>query len=167
MNAIPTPAIEIQLGEHIEQLPDLLDDQALAEWACAAARGAGGAVGEITLRVVDASESRALNYRYRGKDAPTNVLSFPFEMPEGIPVEHQDMILGDIALCAEVVDREAVEQGKLPEAHWAHMVVHGVLHLLGFDHLHEHEAADMEALETRILAGLGFPDPYLQTMETE
>lgn len=167
MNAIPTPIIEVQLGEQTEQLPDIPDDQTLAEWACAAARGAGGAVGEITLRVVDSSESRALNSSYRGKDAPTNVLSFPFEMPEGIPVEHQDMILGDIAICAEVVAHEAAEQGKLPEAHWAHMVVHGVLHLLGFDHLHEEEAADMEALETRILAGLGFPDPYLQTLEME
>ncbi len=161
MNAIPVPTVEVQLGEQIDALPDAIDDQRLGEWAAAAARGAGGAMGEITLRIVSPEESRALNHDYRGKDAPTNVLSFPFEMPEGIPVEHQDLILGDIAICADVVAREAAEQDKLPEAHWAHMVVHGVLHLLGFDHIEDDEAADMEALETRILIALGFPDPYL------
>src|SRR5690606_22494664 len=100
MNAIPVPTVEVQLGEQIDALPEAIDDQRLSDWAAAAARGAGGAMGEITLRIVSPEESRALNHDFRGKDAPTNVLSFPFEMPEGIPVEHQDLILGDIAICA-------------------------------------------------------------------
>ncbi|MBA3981050.1 MAG: rRNA maturation RNase YbeY, partial [Alcanivorax sp.] len=104
--------------------------------------------------------SQALNHDYRGKDAPTNVLSFPFEMPEGLTLSGDELILGDIALCADVIAREATEQGKPAAHHWAHMVVHGVLHLLGYDHVADDDAADMEALEVTILAGLGIPDPY-------
>lgn len=107
--------------------------------------------GEITLRLVDSAESQTLNRDYRGKDKPTNVLSFPMGEPD---------YLGDIVICAPVVAAEAVEQGKAARAHWAHMVVHGVLHLLGHDHIDDGEAATMEALERKLLARLGFPDPY-------
>ena len=111
--------------------------------------------GDVTIRVVGSRESHALNKRYRGKDKPTNVLSFHGE-PEtpGAPV------LGDLVICAPVVAREAREQRKAPRAHWAHMVVHGCLHLMGHDHERPREAARMEALEQKIMKALGFPDPY-------
>ncbi|MEE2730982.1 MAG: rRNA maturation RNase YbeY [Pseudomonadota bacterium] len=112
---------------------------------------------EMTLRLVDTYESRELNRTYRDKDRPTNVLSFPFETPEGIPLA----LLGDLVICAPVVEREAAEQNKTREAHWAHMVVHGTLHLLGYDHIEEHDAETMEALEVQTLAQLGFADPYV------
>jgi probable rRNA maturation factor len=104
---------------------------------------------ELTIRVVGAAESRRLNRTWRGKDKPTNVLSFSSE--------HE---LGDLAICAPVVAREAREQGKTTTAHWAHMVVHGVLHLLGYDHENDRDAARMEAREAKILAQLGMPNPY-------
>ena len=107
--------------------------------------------GEITIRIVDATESQALNRDFRHKDKPTNVLSFPMGEPD---------YLGDIVICAPVVAAEAKEQGKAPRAHWAHMVVHGMLHLLGHDHIADDEAEKMEALERKLLARLGFPDPY-------
>ena len=116
---------------------------------------AAGAEGALCLRLVDAEESRALNHRFRGKDRPTNVLSFPANSPL---VEEPE--LGDILLCAPVIAAEAAEQGKTARAHWAHMVVHGVLHLCGYDHIDDDEARVMEAAERRILAGLGFADPY-------
>lgn len=111
---------------------------------------------ELTLRIVDAPESQQLNRQYRGKDKPTNVLSFPFEGPEGIPLA----LLGDLVVCAPVVRSEAEQQHKSEQAHWAHMVVHGTLHLLGYDHIEEQDADIMEALEIRILDQLGFQDPY-------
>ncbi len=110
----------------------------------------------LVIRLVDEAESRQLNRDYRGRDKPTNVLSFPFEAPPGVPSEH----LGDLVICAPVVAREALEQGKSPAHHWAHMVVHGVLHLRGYDHLEPADAEAMEARERRILARFGIPDPY-------
>ena len=112
---------------------------------------------EMTLRLVDTYESRELNRTYREKDRPTNVLSFPFETPEGIPL----VLLGDLVICAPVVEHEAAEQHKSKEAHWAHMVVHGTLHLLGYDHIEEQDAEIMEALEVQTLAKLGYADPYV------
>ena len=106
---------------------------------------------EVTLRLVDESESRELNHQYRGKDKPTNVLSFPFEAPAGITVP----LAGDLVICAPVVAREAIEQNKTPEEHWAHMVIHGMLHLQGYDHIEDADAEVMEALEIRLLADLG------------
>jgi len=129
----------------------------LRQWARAALQGAGAA-GGLVIRLVDEPESRALNRDFRHIDGATNVLSFPFEAPPGVPSEH----LGDIVICAPVVEREALEQGKPASAHWAHMVVHGVLHLVGFDHHEEAEAREMESLERAILAGLGLADPYQQ-----
>ena len=111
---------------------------------------------ELTVRIVDESESAALNKEYRNKDSSTNVLSFPFECPEEVELN----LLGDLVICAPVVEREAKQQEKNSQAHWAHMLVHGVLHLLGYDHIKEADAHDMEAREKKILESIGFPDPY-------
>ena len=111
---------------------------------------------EVTVRLVDEAESQELNHTYRGKDKPTNVLSFPFECPPGIELP----LLGDLVICRQVVEREATEQGKPLMAHWAHMVVHGSLHLLGYDHIEDGEAEEMEALEIEFMAALGFANPY-------
>lgn len=136
---------------------DTPDDEILKRWALTALRTGGAAVsGEVVLRLVDAAESRALNARYRGKDAPTNVLSFPADSLPGIA----DAPLGDIVLCVPQVVAEAAAQGKRLEAHWAHLVMHGCLHLLGHDHQQPDEAEQMEALERRLLAEHAFPDPY-------
>ena len=109
--------------------------------------------------IVDEEESAALNSRYRGKRGPTNVLSFGTE-PPAAAIDGELLPLGDLVICAAVVQREAREQGKPARAHWAHMVVHGVLHLKGFDHEKARDAEVMEAREREVLAALGFPDPY-------
>jgi probable rRNA maturation factor len=115
---------------------------------------------DLAIRIVGAREGRALNRHYRGKDYATNVLSFPAELPESLPPGVRLPLLGDIVLCAPVVAREAREQGKPLNAHYAHLTVHGVLHLLGWDHEDPREAEAMEQLEREILAGLGIDDPY-------
>lgn len=112
--------------------------------------------GEICIRIVSPAESQELNRTYRDKDKPTNVLSFPFEVPDGIPLS----LLGDLVICADVVDQEAKEQNKAVFDHWAHMVVHGCLHLIGFDHINDADAEEMEDLERQILATLNIADPY-------
>lgn len=124
-------------------------------WVAAALEGRSRDA-ELSIRIVGEDEGRELNRQYRGRDYATNVLSFPAELPDGVEVP----LLGDLAICAPVVAREAAEQGKRPGDHYAHMTVHGVLHLLGHDHEDEADALAMEALERRILAGLGVPDPY-------
>lgn len=111
---------------------------------------------EITVRIVELSESQQLNHDYRGKDKPTNVLSFPFDAPPGIEIK----LLGDLVVCAEVVKQEALQQHKNHMHHWAHMIVHGTLHLLGYDHVEDDEAEYMEALEIIILNKLAIDDPY-------
>ncbi|MGV8930960.1 MAG: rRNA maturation RNase YbeY [Luteimonas sp.] len=116
---------------------------------------------DLAIRLVDNKEGRALNRHYRGKDYATNVLSFPAELPEGLPKGVTLPLLGDLVLCAPVIAREAREQKKLLVAHYAHLTVHGALHLLGWNHEDEREADCMEALEREILAGLGIADPYL------
>jgi len=128
----------------------------LRKWVEAALKGRCEPA-ELSIRIVDEAESAELNSHYRGKQGPTNVLSFLAELPAGVPVP----LLGDLVICAPLVVREAREQGKPAEAHWAHLVVHGCLHLLGFDHEDEAEAVEMESLERAILAGLGYADPYL------
>jgi len=124
-------------------------------WATAAAEGRIRRA-DLAIRLVDTKEGRALNRHYRGKDYATNVLSFPVELPEGVNLP----LLGDLVICAPVVAREAAEQGKPLAAHYAHLTIHGVLHLLGLDHEDSREAEAMELLEREILASLGLPDPY-------
>lgn len=115
---------------------------------------------ELTIRIVDTAEIRQLNAEYRQKDKPTNVLSFPSEIPEAFSLNVK--YLGDIVICAPVVVDEAKQQGKVAIAHWAHLTIHGVLHLLGYDHEQEQEAAVMEAMEIELLGELGYPNPYLE-----
>ncbi len=115
---------------------------------------------DLAIRLVDADEGQALNRHYRGKDYATNVLSFPAEVPEGLPKNVKFPLLGDLVICAPVVAREAAEQGKALKDHYAHLTVHGVLHLLGWDHEDDKEAEAMEQLEREILADLGIADPY-------
>ena len=129
-------------------------------WAAAACEGRI-LKADLAIRLVDSKEGTSLNRHYRGKDQPTNVLSFPAELPPG--VELPMPLLGDLVICAPVVAREAAEQGKQLNAHYAHLTIHGVLHLLGLDHEDEREASAMELLEREILSGLGYGDPYLET----
>ncbi len=130
------------------------------KWAAAALAGRIREV-DLAIRLVGTREGRALNRHYRGRDYATNVLSFPAELPEGLPKDVRLPLLGDLVLCAPVVAREAKEQGKPLNAHYAHLTVHGCLHLLGWDHEDAREAEAMEQLEREILAALGLPDPYL------
>lgn len=146
--------VDLQIAtENIEGLPT---EEQIMQWATAAVQPEGDEV-EMTVRIVDEAESHELNLTYRGKDRPTNVLSFPFECPDEVEL----LLLGDLVICRQVVEREAAEQEKPLMAHWAHMVVHGSLHLLGYDHIEDDEAEEMESLETQIMQGLGFDDPYL------
>ncbi len=146
--------IDLQIAT--ENSADLPTEQQIQQWANAAVR-AENVEPEITVRIVDEAESHQLNLTYRGKDKPTNVLSFPFECPDEVELP----LLGDLVICRQVVEREAQEQSKPLTAHWAHMVVHGSLHLLGYDHIEEDEAEEMESLESQIMRSLGFADPYL------
>jgi probable rRNA maturation factor len=128
----------------------------LQQW-CSLGLRARTADSELTIRLVDEAEGRELNQTWRDKDYATNVLSFPADIPDGlldIP------LLGDLVICVPVVTREAQEQNKQLAAHWAHLVIHGCLHLLGYDHIDEDEAVEMEDLERQLLAELGYPDPY-------
>ncbi|MCC4264978.1 rRNA maturation RNase YbeY [Oceanimonas baumannii] len=138
-----------------DEAPGLPAEQDIETWLAAALEGERDET-EVTVRLVDEAESQELNRDYRGKDKPTNVLSFPFEAPPGVELP----LLGDLVICRQVVEREAAEQNKPLQAHWAHMVVHGCLHLLGFDHIKDDEADIMEAREIRILARLGMDNPY-------
>ena len=144
--------LDIQSASSSEDAPD---EQSIKRWVSAALHLKAGDT-ELSIRIVDEPEAKTLNETYRGASGPTNVLSFPFDekTPEPLP------LIGDIVLCAPVVAREAEEQNKALNAHWAHMMIHGVLHLLGYDHQNENDANLMESLETEIMQGLGFPPPY-------
>lgn len=150
--------LDVQIADELEGWAAYLPtDDELQQWATAALQERTEfAEPELTIRLVHNEESQELNRDYRGKDKPTNVLSFPFDAPPEVPIE----LLGDLIICAPVVQTEASEQGKTPQAHWAHMVVHGCLHLLGYDHIKDDEAETMENLERQIMAALGFSDPY-------
>lgn len=145
--------LDLQLASNANNLPSEAQFQHWLEAAVLPFQ----AEAEVTIRIVDSAESQQLNSQYRAKDKPTNVLSFPFQCPPGIELP----LLGDLVICAAVVAEEANEQGKAPEAHWAHMVIHGCLHLLGFDHINDDDAAEMEAEEIQILQQLGITNPYL------
>ena len=155
------PQVDLQVTSEETELPDEAD---IGRWLGAAAGALGrppqpGA--EVSVRIVDEAEIRDLNSRYRGKDRPTNVLAFPAALDKlpGLPADSA-MLVGDLVVCAPIVRREAGEQGKLLAHHWAHMLIHGFLHLVGFDHQNDAEASAMEALEVRILADLGLGNPY-------
>ncbi len=147
--------VVVQVATEAEYIPTESD---LSRWVTVAIDEIeSSASGELTVRMVNEEESADLNSRYRDNSYPTNVLSFPFEASDNLPIEFP---LGDLVICASVVEQEAMEQGKELEAHWAHMVIHGLLHLLGMDHIESAKAEIMEAHEIAILAKLGFPDPY-------
>jgi len=152
-----TAQVDIQVAvddEFVAQSDDIVF------WINQALRAAGRRDdADVSVRVVSATEMQQLNYEFREQDKPTNVLSFPAGDIEGLPSD-ADVPLGDIVICAEIIRSEAREQGKTAEAHWAHMVVHGTLHLLGFDHQNDGDAATMEDLEVQILADNGIANPY-------
>lgn len=150
--------IDIENNSQSQHIPAVND---LERWISAALQSQKLEEAEVSLYIVDEDESQELNAQYRGKDYPTNVLSFPADIAEevGIP------LLGDLVVCAPVVERETQEQGKTLQAHWAHMLIHGTLHLVGFDHIDDDEAEAMETLETQILTGLGYPAPYQDITE--
>ena len=146
------PEIDLQNDDNLQPVPS---HQEFENWVNASLQQRFNQI-EQTIRIVDEAESQQLNARYRGQDKPTNVLSFAVDPSELLEYTH----LGDLVICAPVIAREAQEQGKTLTAHWAHMVVHGMLHLQGFDHQNEAEAEQMEALEIEILQALGHTNPY-------
>jgi probable rRNA maturation factor len=154
--------LDYQIALDDENALWLPSEQQCADWAnLALGEGDDGEDDEdveLTIRIVDEQESQALNDQYRDKNKPTNILSFPFELPHGLDIEMN--LLGDLVLCAPIVDAEAKEQQKALEAHWAHMVIHGTLHLLGYDHIDDEEAEEMEAIEIECLESLGITNPY-------
>jgi len=147
-----THEVDVQVACNEDDLPG---PPQLRAWARAAV-GQQRVDAELTIRIVDEAEIERLNGNYRNKTGTTNVLSFPFDAPPGVDLP----LLGDIVICAPIVRREANEQSKSVTSHWAHMVVHGALHLLGFDHEQVDEAQAMEEMEARILADFGFDNPY-------
>jgi probable rRNA maturation factor len=151
---VPVPLLSVSYAVPRTGIPS---PTSFRQWVAAALWGARRRKpAEVGIRIVGIQEGRALNRDYRGKDYATNVLSFPAELPPGVNVP----LIGDLAICAPVVAREALEQHKATRDHWAHLTVHGTLHLLGYDHVQDAEAEAMETLETRILASLGIADPY-------
>ena len=148
-----TDLVDIQLADGSAKSPDA---QQIRGWVAAVFTTLERAPLALTVRIVGEEEMAKLNRRYRGRNQPTNVLSFPIEPLPGMCTD----LLGDIVVCGPVVDREAAIQNKPPMGHWAHMVVHGMLHLFGYDHESDQEAMAMETLEKSVLKGLGFSDPY-------
>jgi len=151
-------SIEMSVSETIDSQVYIPDAALVQQWADKACLSKDKVV--TSVRLVSNDEMRELNNTWRGKDRPTNVLSFPMQSPDELDVK----ILGDLALCAGVINTEARQQHKSAQAHWAHMLVHGMLHLQGYDHIDETLADEMEALEIRILDGLGFDNPYLENV---
>jgi probable rRNA maturation factor len=145
--------IDIQNACDTENLPS---DESFQKWVDSALVTLSETEFELTIRLVNIEESQQLNKQFRQMDKPTNVLSFPFEVPEGIELN----LLGDLVICAQVVEQEAKDQNKDLFDHWAHMVIHGCLHLLGYDHINDTDANEMEALEVNILARLEIANPY-------
>jgi probable rRNA maturation factor len=147
--------VDVQVACEATDLPAA---EEIVEWACEVLRDRGGER-ELTVRIVDEAEGAALNRTFRGRPEATNVLSFAIGAPPGCAGH----VLGDVAICAPVVAREAREQSKAIKAHYAHLVVHGTLHLLGYDHRGDEDAREMESLERALLARLGFADPYAES----
>lgn len=149
MNQIEVQVVFESAGQPGQQQIQLWVDTALDDYERDA---------EIVVRIVDEQESAELNEQYRHKSGPTNILSFPADLPEGIELD----LLGDLVICAPVVEKEAREQGKILSHHWAHIIVHGVLHLLGYDHIDDDEAELMENKEIAILHKLHINNPYIE-----
>ncbi len=146
--------LDLQVATEADLLPT---PEELSTWVCAVLAERVQKA-EVTVRIVGEAEGAALNQRYRGRSGPTNVLAFPFDAPVRLELP----LLGDVVICAPVVQREAAQQKKEAQAHWAHMVVHGTLHLLGYEHQTPLQAQQMESLEKTALAILGFPNPYVE-----
>ena len=151
--------LDIQVAVEGHTLPS---EEQIEQWVLTALAGRVDKPCEMCVRICDPSESQSLNNEYRGKNKPTNVLSFDIEAPDDLPVK----LLGDLVICAEVVETEASEQGKPLFDHWTHMVLHGTLHLLGYDHINDEDAQVMESLETELLASLNISDPYTLQEDT-
>jgi len=149
-------SLHVEVQREVDAGPEEPDIRSWAEAVLNSESSPAPANSEMTVRIVDEKEIAELNQRYRHKEGATNVLSFPCELP----AEVQLSLLGDVVIAAPVVQQEAQQQGKLPQAHWAHMVVHGTLHLLGYDHIEQSDAQVMEAREISILKDLGYPNPY-------
>lgn len=145
--------VDIQNPLNFQDIPEVSILQAAIALVC---KHFNDNAGEVTLRFVDENESQTLNATYREKDKPTNVLSFPSELPEFVPSD----FLGDLVLCHAVIGEEAKQQNKSLEHHYIHLCIHGVLHLLGFDHIEDEEAEIMEQHEIQLLAQLSIDDPY-------
>lgn len=162
-----TVTVEVSISDdQISEIGESSDDDVpepglLQTWASAAYLNESPAVASFLVTTAD--EIQELNKQYRDKDKPTNVLSFPMQSPEEIDVD----LLGDIVLCASVIKQEAKQQSKSEVSHWAHMVVHGMLHLQGYDHIKDDDAEEMEQLEINILSRLGFESPYEYSTEKE
>ena len=161
-NKTPRMNINLDVQRAVTALPQ---DENLTKWVTEVLSAEQHGDAELTIRFVDEKESAELNDQYRHKTGATNVLSFPFATPPEVEDEVELNLLGDLIICAEVVKKEAKEQKKQELAHWAHMVVHGTLHLLGYDHLVDTEATIMETKEIHILSQLGYSDPYREIEE--
>ena len=139
------------------------DSETLLSWALIVLQKFDLLAANISIQIVNADEMQKFNATYRHKDKPTNILSFPFEAPPGLPKEAQmNDFLGDLIICPEVLIREALEQHKLIDHHWCHILIHGILHLLGYDHINEADAANMERLEISFLAQFNIDNPYVE-----
>lgn len=146
--------VDIQIATESDTTPS---EESFKRWVESALNAANAKEdSELSIRIVGSDESCELNHRYRGKEKPTNVLSFACELPEEVDLN----LLGDLVICEDVVTQEASEQNKDIDSHWAHMVIHGTLHLLGYDHIDDRDAQTMETLETSIMASLGYSAPY-------
>ncbi|MBL1293521.1 MAG: rRNA maturation RNase YbeY [Thiotrichales bacterium] len=148
--------VELELSDNLVNTTYVPSENLLGKWSLSIFQQQSIKNAEFFIRVVDKAESQELNKKYRDKDTPTNVLAFPLGAPDYVV----PLTLGDLVICAEIVEAEAKAQDKSLDAHWAHMIVHGVLHLLGFDHIDDDQASQMESLEVKVMQGLGFANPY-------
>ena len=144
----------LQIAANSRHIPD---DEQFIKWINILSQHINIDIELVTIRVVEVAEIQALNKQFRGKDKPTNVLSFPSQLPQ---IAQEEAYLGDLIICADIVEQEAIAQHKSFAAHWAHMLVHGILHLQGYDHINNDQAEGMEALEIDLLANLDYPNPY-------